>query len=42
MLDFMVELDDNCGGCYIDDITKFNFNMKYVESQGNVWLINME
>ena len=41
-VDFLVELDDNCGGWYIDDITKFKLNMKFVESQGKVWLTNME
>ena len=41
-VDFMVELDDNCGGSYIDDITKFKLNTKFVESQGKVWLNNME
>ena len=40
-VDFIVELDDNYGGSYIDDITKFKLNTKYVASHGEVWLDNM-
>ena len=36
---FNVELDDNCGGSYLDDITKWSLNKKYVYL-GEVWLSN--
>lgn len=36
---FNVELDDNCGGSYVDDITKWTLNKKYLFNN-EVWLTN--
>ena len=36
---FNVELDDNYGGSYIDDITKWQLNKKYLFNN-EVWLTN--
>lgn len=39
---FLVELDDNCGGSYVDDLNKFTLNTKYSASHGEVWLTNIQ
>jgi hypothetical protein len=36
---FNVELDDNCGGSYVDDITKWRLSKKYLFNN-EVWLFN--
>ena len=34
---FLIELDDNCGGSYVDDMSKWNVHMNLV---GECWLSN--
>ena len=36
---FNVELDDNCGGSYVDDITKWTLNKAHLFNN-EVWLTN--
>ena len=36
---FNVELDDNCGGTYIDDITQWTLNKQHLFNN-EVWLTN--
>ena len=36
---FNVELDDNCGGSYVDDITKWTISKKFL-FKNEVWLFN--
>ncbi len=36
---FNVELDDNSGGSYVDDITKWRLSKKYLFNN-EVWLFN--